>query len=66
MSNSSSITNNSYVEEIDLKTESAKIVSDNLSLYNWGGLTSAACLVAMPEENAFAITGGNIYNEINK
>jgi hypothetical protein len=60
------MTNNSYVEEIDPETETAKIVSDNLSLYNWGGLTSAACLVAMPEENAFAITGGNIYNEIYK
>ena len=63
MGNSSTLTsmaNNSYVEEIDPKTGNVQIVSEQLTIYKFGELANSACLIALPEENAFVITGGNI------
>jgi hypothetical protein len=54
--------NNSYVEEFDTRRRTIQTVSEFLPVYGTGGLANSACLIAMPDEYAFAITGGIISN----
>jgi hypothetical protein len=50
------------VEEFDTRTRTIETVSEFLPVYGAGGLANSACLIAMPDQNAFAITGGIISN----
>ena len=53
--------NNGFAEEIDTKTGEIRNVSEYLSVYgSSGGLASSTCMISMPDENAFAMTGGII------
>ena len=53
---------NNYVEVLDTNNGSVSKVSSTLYPYSNGGLYFA-CLVALPDENNFIITGGEEYRE---
>ena len=52
--------NNNFVEVVDTNTGAISQVSHSLYPLASDGL-SFACLIALPEENAFVITGGEVY-----
>ena len=55
------LSNNGFAEEIDTKTGEIGNVSEYLSVYgSSGGLASSTCMISMPDENSFAMTGGII------
>ena len=49
---------NSYVEEFDTRTFTITTISDYLPSYVDGGLSASSCVIPMPDENAFVLTGG--------
>ena len=52
---------NNYVEALDTRTGLVANVSNQLLPSGSGGLTFA-CLIALPEDNSFAVTGGQIFS----
>ena len=53
--------NNNYVEALDTRTGLVANFSNQLLPSGSGGLTFA-CLIALPEDNSFAVTGGQIFS----
>ncbi len=52
---------NSYFEEFDTRTKTFQSFPDQLYPPYHGGLVGLTCLIAMPDQNAIAVTGGFIY-----
>jgi hypothetical protein len=53
--------NNNFVEVLNISDGSVSKISNNLYPFSNGGLYFA-CLVALPEDNSFIITGGEEYH----
>ena len=53
--------NNNYVESVDTRTGLVASVSNRLLPAANGGL-AFACLIALPEDNSFVVTGGEIFS----
>ena len=53
--------NNNFVEALDTKTGLVTTVSNQLLPSASGGL-NLACLIPLPEDNSFVVTGGEIFS----